>query len=111
MSANNFRSFVSHESTLDRASGCDDHHILSAVPNEILDIATIESRISAVKQLHIRLRHRLAPFLGKACSGSTRLVDVGVIRNAHHQAIGPFADDGRTDSDLPAAANGTAPLN
>ena len=38
--------FVSHESSLNRASGRDEHQVLSAVTNRIVDIAPIEAAVA-----------------------------------------------------------------
>src|SRR5437899_3948722 len=45
-------------------------------------------------QLHVPLRHRLPPFLGKPFGGSTGLVDVLVRRSPSNAAPDPYENEG-----------------
>src|SRR3984893_6858897 len=74
-----------------------------------VEFAPVPRFDSPAQQFHVLLRHRLPPFLGEAFSGSTGLVDVGVVRCPHDQTIRPYGDERETVAHATApAANRTA---
>jgi ketosteroid isomerase-like protein len=73
-----------------------------------IEIATVEGIYHPLGDLHLRLRHRLPPRLGKPLGGCAALVDVGVRDDPHDRVLGPLEDERPPCRDDACASGWTA---
>src|SRR5205823_5276531 len=69
------------------------------------------SVVNSAHHIEVLLRHHLPPFLGEAFGSSTGLVDVGIHRYPHDQALLPNGDECVPVSNVTAAASKTGHLH